>query len=779
MISKAVVRTNSSRSGLMLLNWLRLDNFIFGIIGFILTGAVILGEIRPFAAAYVGAVAVWDKQKRWWVLGGTFLGIIFTNSLGQAIPSLIISVLIFSILFNQFLVEKKQWIIVPSIIAATILVVKGVIIVMSQGTLYNWVSIVFESAFAGLITLVMITTFGAVEKYKQKIEISLEEKISIVIVILGVLLGLGTVNFAGINVQSLISKVMVLSAAFLAGPGGGAAIGTIVGLVPSVTGSISIATIGFYSLSGLLGGVFKGLGKVGIIIGFTLGNLILSMYFSGTEQVISTLIETLIAGVIFAIIPLKDINFESEDDNPQEMISVKDDSAEKLVRMSNVFNELSKAFDVQEKIGEKEDENPLIGILEEVSKKVCDRCTHYPTCWKREYLETYQSMVNACNKGEVRGRIDEKNFSLELQRRCMRIRELSLALGYQLALYEKEHAVTEKILSSQQIVATQLEGVADLVSGFAQEVNVRETTDEELADKIKLLLMDDNIKIQNVKVIETDKEDKEIIIVQESCPGQSWCTNFIAPKISQFLDRTYTVKETRCPTAGNSSCTYHLNPSKAYSVTTGVSMAIKDGGEVSGDDWSCIALPNRKFAMILGDGMGAGAAAFKESHTAINLLERLLSAGLTKKMAVETVNSVLYLRSDEETFTTIDMVVINEVSAVAEFIKVCSPPSFIKRNNKVNVIQSKSLPVGILNQVEVEHFKYAVNVDDIIINMTDGVFDAINSSVEDWCQVIENISEEDPQAIADYIIELAKYTLDGNIDDDLTVLVARIDYRKE
>ncbi|SMB86237.1 stage II sporulation protein E [Desulfonispora thiosulfatigenes DSM 11270] len=778
MIGKAVIRTNSSKSGVMLLNWLRLDNFIFCIVGFILTQAVILGEIKPFASAYIGSVAVWDKQKRWWVLGGTLLGTLFTNNLGHAIPSLIISILIFSILYNQFLVDKKQWIIVPSIIASIILVVNGILIVINQGTLYNWVSIVFESAFAGLITLVMITTFGAVEKYKHKMEISLEEKVSLVIVILGVLLGLGNVNIASVNVQSLISKIFVLSSAYLAGPGGGAAIGTIVGLVPSVTGNISVATIGFYSLSGLLGGVFRGLGKVGIIIGFTLGNLILSMYFSGTEQVINTLIETLIAGVIFAIIPLKALMPEVEK-KKEEMPAFKDDSSEKLERMSKVFNELSKAFNVKEEIIEKDQENPVIDILKEVSGKVCDRCTHYQTCWKKDYLETYQSMVEACNKGESKGRIDEKHFSLELQRRCMRIRELSLALWYQLELYKKDNAINEKILSSQQVVATQLEGVAGLVKGFAQEVTSRETTNEELAEAIKFSLMEENIKIQNVKVIETDNDDKEIIIVQESCPGQSWCTNFIAPKVSQFLDRTYTVKQSRCPTAGNSSCTYHLNPTKAYSVTTGVAMAIKDGGDISGDDWSCLSLPNRKYAMILGDGMGAGAKAFKESHTAINLLERLLTAGLTQKMAVETVNSVLYLRSNEETFTTIDMVVVNEVSAIAEFIKVCSPPSFIKRNNTVNVVKSKSLPAGILNQVEVEHFKYAVNVDDIIINMTDGVFDAINGSVEDWCKVIENLPHEDPQLIADYIIELAKYTLNGNINDDLTVLVARIDYRSE
>ena len=245
------------------------------------------------------------------------------------------------------------------------------------------------------------------------------------------------------------------------------------------------------------------------------------------------------------------------------------------------------------------------------------------------------------------------------------------------------------------------------------------------------------------------------------------------------MDRTYTVREAHCPTAGNKTCTYHLNPSKTYSVTTGVAMAIKEGDEVSGDSWSCINLQNRKFVMVLSDGMGTGRQASRESATAINLLEQLLGAGLSIKMAVDTVNSVLYLRSGEETFTTIDLTVINEVTGTVEFIKVGAVPSFIKRRTQVQVVKAKTLPVGILQQVEAETFVFPVQVGDLIINMSDGVFEVIDGNIDDWCRVIQALPQDDPQNIANYLIELARNTLRGKIKDDLTVLVARIDYRAE
>lgn len=766
------------KSNLTFSNLLRLDNLLYALLGYILAQAVVLGELKPFAPAVVGAVSLWDKQKRWWVLAGSALGFIISCDTISLCANLLILLTVFGALFNQYLVDKQQWITVPLLITAVVAVVKVIFFMFISFSLYDWVAILFESIFVGLIALVTISSLGAWEKKKQNLALSFEEIIGLVIIGIGILLGLENMYLLKINLQSFFSKTIVLGAAFLAGPGGGAAMGTIVGLVPSIGGNTSIATISFYALSGLLGGIFKGLGKVGIIIGFLLGNLLLSIYFSNSGDIIITLVETFLAGLVFFFFPFHFFKSLKEDDLVIEENS-QEQSLQKLEKLSLVFKELSKAFVWQGNTDAKKrkEENPFLDILENISHQVCSNCTFYKNCWENEFINTYQGLLNVCNNLETKERLLEKDFPVELQRRCMRLRELTLALEYQMLLFKQEELYREKLYNSQQIVSNQLQGVAQLVKGFSRELALKEATDDELAAQIKEQLIDDNIKVQNVKVIETSDEDREIIIVQEACPNQNWCTQFVAPKVSQILDRTYTVKQSRCPTAGNSSCTYHLNPTKAYAVTTGVAMAIKEGSHISGDNWSFLGLPNRRFAMVLGDGMGVGEKAASESGTAINLLERLLLAGLSHQMAIEAVNSVLFLRSPEDSFTTLDMVVVNEVSATAEFIKICAPPTFVKRHNKVHTIKSQSLPVGIFHEVEGEYYQYNVHVDDLIINMTDGVYEALDSSEKDWCQVIEALDEDDPQKIADYIVELAKKISHGQIKDDLTVVVARIDYK--
>ncbi|NMA02624.1 MAG: stage II sporulation protein E [Clostridia bacterium] len=778
MYGRTDLRTQ--KLSLTLLNGIRWDSVLFGVLSFILAHSVILGEIRPFGPAVVGAVSVWDKKNRWWVLAGTLGGIITTGGGLAVLANSLVVIALFVTLYRHFLVTKQQWLTIPAIVMAIVLITKGVFLLFGQQEVYGWVVVVFESIFAGLITLVALTSLSGWDKLRTNAELALEDKVSAMIIGLGILLGLGGVYIAQINIQSLVSRILVLIAAFLGGPGAGAAIGTMVGLVPSMTGIINMTSIGFYALSGLLGGVFQGLGRIGILIGFALGNLLLSIYFSGHEQVIMTLVETSLAGFIFFLIPTGFIQRVEKELDINEEREAHEESAQKLNKISTIFTELSEAFVPQAATLEAEAEgNPMSIILNQVAEEVCDKCPHQLVCWEKEFYKTYRSMVEVCSKAEYNKKIVDQDYSLELQRRCMRLRELTVALKAQLKIFQMERYYQDSLYRSQLIVSKQLSGIAELVKGFSKDIRYKETSNEELAEAIKITLLEDNIKVQEVKVIENPEKDKEIIVVQKACPEQNWCTYFIAPKISQLLDRTYTVKTCRCPTAGNRSCTYHLKPSQAYSVATGVAMAIKDPSGISGDKWTFLSLPNHKFAMILSDGMGTGSKAAVESNTAIKLLERLLEAGLSHQMAVDTVNSVLCLRSTEDTFATVDMVVINEVWATAEFIKIGAAPSFIKRRNQVQVVKGQSLPVGILNQVEAEHLQYPVEVGDIIITMTDGVFDALQGDLEYWCKVLQALPQDDPQAIANYLIELARKAQMEQIKDDLTVLVARVDYRSE
>ena len=154
--------------------------------------------------------------------------------------------------------------------------------------------------------------------------------------------------------------------------------------------------------------------------------------------------------------------------------------------------------------------------------------------------------------------------------------------------------------------------------------------------------------------------------------------------------------------------------------------------------------------------MGSGSRAAKESGLALSLLEEFLETGFDKNTAVKIINSVLVLKSQEETFTTIDLCIIDLYTGSAEFIKIGGATTFIKRRERIDTIKSTSLPAGILNNVDIELSNKMVKDGDFIIMMTDGLLDSkpYTVSEEVWVkQVLSKIKTTNSQQIADYLIK--------------------------
>ncbi len=95
----------------------------------------------------------------------------------------------------------------------------------------------------------------------------------------------------------------------------------------------------------------------------------------------------------------------------------------------------------------------------------------------------------------------------------------------------------------------------------------------------------------------------------------------------------------------------------------------------------------------------------------------------------------------------------------------------------MQAISGNNVPIGILQDIEVQVIDEQLAADDLLILMSDGVYDAAKHvyDPEDWLkQQIERLEVDDPQAIADTLIENAIRMNHGQIADDMTVLVARI-----
>ena len=181
-----------------------------------------------------------------------------------------------------------------------------------------------------------------------------------------------------------------------------------------------------------------------------------------------------------------------------------------------------------------------------------------------------------------------------------------------------------------------------------------------------------------------------------------------------------------------------------------------------------------KTAVVLSDGMGSGEEAKRQSRTTVKLLEQLLLGGASHQLALEIVNAVLLLRSDEESFATVDLTLIDTLGQQMEFIKISAAPSFVKRRGQVRSFRSTTLPVGILNEVDADQQSYPLEKGDLLVMMSDGVFDAYEEGLEVWPKIIAQLPSEEPKLAADYLLALAAGRYGSSPNDDLTVIVVRV-----
>ena len=134
----------------------------------------------------------------------------------------------------------------------------------------------------------------------------------------------------------------------------------------------------------------------------------------------------------------------------------------------------------------------------------------------------------------------------------------------------------------------------------------------------------------------------------------------------------------------------------------GVAKIGKGCEKISGDTFLMTDLPGGKKGIALSDGMGSGEEAFRESTMVVEMLEELLEAGFPVKTAVQMMNTALVIGREEVRFSTIDVSLFDLYSGTCEFVKAGASTTFIKRKDAVEKICSTTLPIGVLQDIEID-----------------------------------------------------------------------------
>lgn len=605
-------------------------------------------------------------------------------------------------------------------------------------------------------------------------------------------LGLSGFRIGPIEVGGLWNRLITLAAALLGGGAGGAAVGTAVSWIAGMGGGTSLSGVAVYGIAGLLGGLFASRGRLGVAAGFLFGHLLITFQTPSSTEIVYGFLHAIVAIAVLAFVPKRWIQglermvpgsraYERLAEVREEHL--REEVSDRLRQMGNLFAEMGRGFEAASPSIVQERNDTMSMFVTDLESTLCRTCPSHRTCWGDHLYQTYWDMVDFVAQASAKDKPDLSDLPRSLRSRCVQPHRLISTSASKLQQIRWKDSWQRKFEAQQQAVPRQLLGLASLMKVLADQVQIATGR----ADEIQVMLSDAaglrRWPIQKIDVRPLNGDDRfEIsVVVQNACDQADDCAQGIADVLSNILESPYMLWS-HGSASEDGTCHLRFVPRPRFDIVSAVTSIAKGEEDISGDASNVVRLADGRVVFMLSDGMGSGNRAAIESQTAVQLMARLLEAGFDLTSALQSVNSFLLLRSTETSFATLDVVVVDQFTGAADFLKVGSAPSFIRGKTEVNVVRSATAPIGILAGIDVKPQRRRLEPGDMVVMMTDGVMDSVDraSDREEWiARLLRRCEAGHPEELMDNLLERVQAIAGEALVDDVSMVVLKMEERRE
>ena len=434
------------------------------------------------------------------------------------------------------------------------------------------------------------------------------------------------------------------------------------------------------------------------------------------------------------------------------------DMANRLYHTSDVFFEMSKTL---EKIATQKTAYTPERLAKEIAKNYCAKCEDRDGCFSALGEDTSSMLEPMTTAALMRGKTSILDMPTFITSHCSKMRSLATVINSAADAYKKRAEQADGISGEKTLLSEQFAGVALVLDSLAQECGAPVSFLSDEVESIKTELLRHNVVASDVVVSGRDGDLKVALIVRASDAEKQ-----ILPKIVSKILRTR-LEIAKVGDRGNEKSIY-LEPAPVYEIAYGIAEHIRSGENVSGDTRTVqnVSRTARLFAIC--DGMGSGERAKQASLDAVNMIESFYRAGLSNDIVLNLVNRLMKISLDDN-FSSLDISVIDTKSGGLDVIKLGSAASFIVRRDSVEAVACSAPPAGIVDAPEPTTLRFQLFDGDIVVMMSDGVFDALDA--KGVVDVVDYANTKNPQTLAN---ELLKRAIELGAEDDCTVLTMRL-----
>lgn len=755
---------------------LKKRDYITGALSFLLARAVMIGSMSPFAPAFF---AVTFTKNRMPVT--MLCALIGCLSAGMGVRSFkyLIALGIFALYKILFDKDNKGGVYAGAAVAGAGLFCGGIAVMLFDIVLiYNVLLLVLESLLCGFLTVLFRETADIIDKKeKPKGGASNEQLLSLLVVFGLALSGLGDMTrFGAVSLSEFVCAAAILLLGYCRGMAGGACAGAAAGLVCAMNSADMLPVIGIYTLCGFCAGCAKPLGKYGVAVAFALSAA--SLGFMTTAYIYGQvgILNLIIGAVLFMIVPKSRLEhtaafingcYISRSDRPY-MERIQEIMLSRLDDISQAFTSLASSFDVISEKRAVKRGTDMAQVFDNTAGKICSGCGLRAHCWGKDAQLTRKTIVCVGKKLEEKGYADVLDTEQEFRKKCPHAPEFVAAANHFYEISRLNALWEGQIEESRQVLSGQYRGFASVVDALAASLQNDISCENKYEKKILSEAAKEKVFLKNICVFEKPNGSFEVEAELYDDEDDD-AANLLLDAASSVLSQPMRIAD--MPGGKNRIL---LEPLLNFRLESGIATIKKDGEEKNGDACCVFGLSDNRYALVISDGMGSGSAAASESEVTVNLLRKLLTAGFDKTAAIQLINSALVLKNGQESFATIDLALIDLVNGKAEFVKIGAATGYICRADSIDSIFCSTLPVGILSEADIQLSCRRLSAGDYIIMLSDGVANAKKNA--SWvCETLIGIDEnESPETVAEIILKEAIIHKRGAVDDDMTVIAAKI-----
>ncbi len=738
--------------------------------GFLASRGVVFGKCAPFAAAMAAAV---PGKGMWAAILGGALGHLFPGP--TDVPARYIAALLAVGTIRWALSELKA-VSGHALFAPTVaflpLFATGVTMVLLNGSLSNTAALCAAESFLAAGSAYFLRRFVRLLETRREAAVFDSGDVAAVTVTAAILLlSVEGVSFRGISLGRILLVLAVLSVARVGGVSGGAVAGVAAGAVQGLaTAGLSYLS-GAYGLGGLMAGVFAPFGKAAAAAAFVIANGVASLQVNSAGQVLRAAVEVAVSSVLYMILPqsrkLAALFAVRRDRLPGD--SLRRNVIFRLRYAADAMQGASLAVDGLSKKLAQTGVSDLSDVYSRAAERVCVGCSQSAVCWKRGREETQRTFARLSYPLRERGRVDRRDFDGEFLKRCGRCAEIRDAVNAEYRELVARESAQIRAEQMRSVVEEHFRSTSAMLGDMADEFERYERFDEESAELVREVLR--RLGVYPAEVCcRVDREGR--MTVEASAPRRREVKlhkGQLAREISAACGRTFAQPEV---TAENGTLRIQMGQRPVFAVSQGVAQHAARGGALCGDCAESFTDGSGHFFAVLSDGMGTGGRAAVDGTMTAGMAQSLLKAGISFESALHMINAAMLAKGTEESLATLDIACIDLFTGKTRLRKAGAAGSVLRRRRRTEWLEAKSAPVGILPEVRFAKSEKQLDAGDLLVLVSDGV----TAAGTEWlCDMVENFAGNDPQLLAEQIVERAVRDRADGREDDVSAVVLKVE----